>query len=73
MSVSEKGHVQVVLSGPLSTKARYSLMINGEVGSREVRNLIRFLEMQAEWMEEDEAEELAASPLSPNQGGEDEG
>jgi len=55
------GYVEVVLSGPLSTKTRYSLMINGRVGSKELRNLIRFLEMQAVWMEEDEAEELAAA------------
>jgi hypothetical protein len=43
-----------VQSGPLSGVSKYVLYVNGECGSREIRNMIRVLEMQAEWLSTDE-------------------
>jgi hypothetical protein len=50
-----------VLSGPLSLSTVYSLNVTGPWGSREIRNLIRMLSLQAEWLEEDERSETAGT------------
>lgn len=43
-----------VLAGPVSLRTTYSLQVTGPWGSREIKNLIRLLELQAEWLVEDE-------------------
>lgn len=44
-----------VLSGPLSPSTGYALSIDGPYGLREVRNLIRQLELQAEFLAQESA------------------
>lgn len=60
MAIIEKIHLlrsdlpKYVLSGPLTAVTTYTIHVTGPWGSREVRNLIRMLTLQAEWLEEDE-------------------
>jgi hypothetical protein len=42
-----------VLSGPVSRYAACSISVTGPWGPREARNLIKMLEMQISWFEED--------------------
>lgn len=44
-----------VLSGTVSSKSAASINVIGPWGAREARNVIRILEMQIAWLEEDEA------------------
>lgn len=46
---------QVIMAGPLSKESKYSLAVSGTFGSREIKNLITFLQLQLEWAKEDEA------------------
>jgi hypothetical protein len=48
-----------VLSGPLSAKASFKLYYSGPYRSREIRHLIKQLELVRSWLEEEEAEDAA--------------
>jgi hypothetical protein len=48
-----------VLSGPLSAKASFKLYYSGPYRSREIRHLIKQLELVKTWLEEEEAEDAA--------------
>jgi hypothetical protein len=48
-----------VLSGPLSTQASFKLYYSGPYRSREIRHLIKQLELVKTWLEEEEAEDAA--------------
>ena len=49
---------QPIMSGLLSKDTSYRLSVFGDFGSREIGNLIKFLEIQKQWAEEEEAETL---------------
>ena len=51
-----------LMGGPASQRVRFQLWVDGEVGSKEIENLIRILEIQRGWLLEDEAEYANAGP-----------
>ena len=52
--MTERQDLRCVLSGPLSANTGFSLTVIGPWGEREARNLVRLLELQVEWLAEDE-------------------
>ncbi len=46
---------RTIMAGPLSKGTRYSLAVEGVFGSREIRNLMTFLQLQLEWTAEEES------------------
>lgn len=46
---------QETFSGPMSKKSRYRIFTDGAVGSKEISALIRTLEIQRDFLAEDEA------------------
>ncbi len=57
---------RILMAGPLSKGARFSLTVEGNIGAREIKNMITFLQLQLEWMAEDEAISLAAEKVQPH-------
>lgn len=46
---------QEVFSGPMSKTSRYRIYVSGDCGSKEITHMIRTLEIQRDFLAEDEA------------------